>query len=402
MRGAVVRKGNRFYVCLYQGVDPETKKERRKWISGFEDKKQAKAYLIEVAQSPAYGSGVGPRGSSRLRLGDYLDHYLRTWQGSEKERRVRMAVAKYHVKPRLGHVPLAKLAPATIREFLASLNGIDAWHVFKFIRAALNRAVNDGFILANPCDAIDDKPKPKEYDPVIWTVEEALRFKDGARSSPHYPLYLVLLYGGLRPGGELLALRWRRTDLENGVLEITQDLDRPPGGGFRFHELKTKNARRPVVLPDEVVCELKALRKFQVQERLRRGLCPDQPNCRLPRCPYWHDFDLIFCQPNGKPLHWNNIYGRDFLPLLTRLNLLRIRPYDLRHFNLTLLARERVSPKAIMARAGHHSSAFTQARYVHADLDMQREAAQALSRRLASNGFLTEPGSAGVLPPAGG
>ncbi len=112
---------------------------------------------------------------------------------------------------------------------------------------------------------------------------------------------------------------------------------------------------------------------------------------------------LVLPDDTGRsaPLHWNNIYHRDFLPLLKRLRLPRIRPYDLRHFNIPLLARERVSPKVIAVRAGHHSEAFTLGRYTHADAEMQQEAARAISRRLASNEFLTKSGPVGGIPTAG-
>ncbi len=214
MRGSVVRRGKAVYVVLYQGTDPETKRERRKWISGFEDEKQAQAFLVTVAASPAYGSGVGPRGSSRLRLGDYLDYWLRTevkMRCRSTEQRRRESIVRVHLKPRLGHVPLARLAPATLEEYFASLECRSAPNIYKMLRAALNHAVRLDYILANPLDRVTT-PKVPKYRATIWSVDDTLRFLETARRiSAHYTLYLAEISTGLRLG-EILGLQWRGTD----------------------------------------------------------------------------------------------------------------------------------------------------------------------------------------------
>jgi len=56
----------------------------------------------------------------------------------------------------------------------------------------------------------------------------------------------------------------------------------------------------------------------------------------------YEDRDLIFCQPNGRPLHAHNIVRRDFRKVLDRAGLPPIRFHDLRHSTATLhLGRER-------------------------------------------------------------
>jgi hypothetical protein len=131
----------------------------------------------------------------------------------------------------------------------------------------------------------------------VYAPEEALRFSAEARRSSHnHPLYLLLITTGIRPGGEVVAIRRRDLDLDRGVLHISQSLERPRGGGFSFSTLKTPHSRQPIRLPEEVVRELRALLRQQAEERLRRGLCLDQERCRNPRCPRWHDLDLLFTQ----------------------------------------------------------------------------------------------------------
>lgn len=388
MRGSVVRRGNAVHVVLYQGFDSETKRRRYKWISGFEDKKQAQAFLVTVATSPAYGSGVGPRGSTRLRAGDFLGQYLRTEAKARcrpKEHRRREQIIRLYLKPRLGHIPLAKLAPATLTEFFTGLEGRSAYHVFKVLRAALNYAVRMDLILANPCDRVTP-PRPAEFRPMLWTVEETIRFLDECRRTGphHYPLFLTEIATGLRLG-EILAVTWRNVDLQAGVVHVTQDLERPRGGGFQFADPKSARSRRRVRLPVEVVEELRMLRRRQLEERLRRGLCAKDGTCSDQHCPFWHDHDLVFTQENGKPIHGHNLTQRTMRTLMKRAGVPRIRFHDLRHTHGTLLADSGINLKVITERMGHSTESFTLGKYIHTTPDMQEQAATVISKRLLSN-----------------
>lgn len=391
MRGSVVRRGNRIYAVVYLGFEAATGKRRYKWISGFKNEREAEGFLVHIATNPGYGSGVGPRGSTRLRLGDFLDRWLRTATKArcgEVELRARECLIRRHIKPRLGHIPLAKLAPATVEEFFATLQRVDPQRIFKILRAALNHAVRLQLILANPCDPIET-PKAREYRPVLWTPEEALQFLAEARRSSHYyPLYLLLITTGIRPGGEVVAILRRDVDLDHGVLHMSQGLERPRGGGFSFTTLKTPHSRRPIRLPEEVVRGIRVLFRQQAEERLRRGLCTDQERCRNPRCPRWHDYDLLFTKGNGRPLHWHNVVQRDFTAVIKRAKVPRIRPYDIRHWHITRLEAEGVPIKAIQERAGHSRAAFTMDRYAAHLPDQQVEAARVMGRLLSNQSLI--------------
>lgn len=350
---------------------------------------------MTVATSPAYGSGVGPRGSTRLRVDAFLDQWLRTdakFRCRPKELRRREQIIRLYLKPRLGHVPLAKLAPGTIADYFASLEVRSAYHIFKALRAALNYAVRMDLILANPCDRVTP-PKPAAFQPTLWTVEETVQFLEECwRSGPqYYPFFLASISTGARLG-ELLALRWRDVELGKGVVRITQELERPQGGGFRFTDPKSARSRRSIRLPVEVTDELRGLRRRQLEDRLRRGLCARDGLCRDQHCPLWHDRDLVFCQPNGKPMHAHNLTQRTVRHIMERAGVPRVRFHDLRHTHGTLLAASGVNLKVIQERMGHSSEAFTLGRYIHTT-DLQGEAARVVSQRLLSNGSLTDSGA---------
>ncbi|MGQ0548185.1 MAG: tyrosine-type recombinase/integrase [Armatimonadota bacterium] len=330
-----------------------------------------------------------------MRLGHYLDQWFNTeakLRCRPRELRRREQLIRLHIKLRLGHIPIAKLAPATLEDFFAGLKTRSAHHIFKVLRAALNHAVRLDLILANPCDRVT-APRPAVFRPTLWTVEETLRFLEEChRSSPkNVPFFLTAVATGARLG-ELQGLRWRDVDLDAGVIRITQQLERPAGGGFRFADPKSPRSRRPIRLPQEIMIELRTLRRRQIETRLKSGLCP-QPVCLAQYCPYWHDFDLVFCQPNGKPGHGHNLAQRLMGQIMKRAGVPRIRFHDLRHAHGTLLAASGVNLKVITERMGHSTEAFTLTRYIHATPDMQQEAASAVSRRLFSNQSLINPGA---------
>ncbi len=375
MSGWVIQRGPRsFAAVVYLGKNSETGKKKYKWTSGFHTKREAEAHLTLLASHPALGSGVGPFGDTRLRLGEYLQEWLRTLQLSGKERRRREEYIQLHIQPALGHVPLARIHPITLEDFFAKrrergTNQTTDHHIFSILRAALNRAVRLGLIAANPCTHVNP-PQRRKFTPWMWTPEETVAFLVEAKgSSQYYPVFLTAIGTGLR-AGELFALRWRDVDLENGVAFVTQTIERAPGGGFVFHEFpKTKHSRRVVRLPDVVRGELQTLRKKQREQKLRLG-------------PQYHDYDLIFCQPNGLPLHPNNIRGRSMRSVMSRAGVPRIRFHDLRHLHATLLIRAGISPKVVQERLGHSALSFTLAQYTHVLPDMQKQAADSANTLL--------------------
>jgi integrase len=124
----------------------------------------------------------------------------------------------------------------------------------------------------------------------------------------------------------------------------------------------------------------------------------------LPRrrlgCVSWHDFGLVFCQVNGKPLHAHNIVRRDLRRVLALEGLRaelrrkgveesalpkglpRIRFHDLRHTAATLYLQNGTHPKVVQEMLGHATISMTLDTYSHVVRGMQQEAIQDLEARL--------------------
>ena len=77
---------------------------------------------------------------------------------------------------------------------------------------------------------------------------------------------------------------------------------------------------------------------------------------------------------------------------------MRITIDDLRHFHITEAALAGVSVKALSARVGHASVAFTLDRYAHAIEAGDRDVADAVSRRLRAPQHADDQQSEGAAP----
>lgn len=384
-----VKKGARWYVVAYGGVDPKTGKKRQKWHSGFSTKREADAYRAALANHPAHSAGLGLYGSTRRRLGDYLTEWLRERAPSlrQKTHDTYEMFIRVHIAPELGHIPLARLSPMAVQEFysrkLASgLSGTTVHHIAQVLDEALSHAVKWGLIARNPADQTEP-PKRLRAKPQVWSVEQVQQFVEEARrTSPYYLAYAVALAGGLRQG-EIFGLRWSDVDLASSIVRVSQTLERP-GRNPGFGDTKTDRSHRSVLLPVELVTELRHWKKRQAEERLKRGAA-------------YRDFGLVFAAGDGGPLHPHNIVRRDFHPLVARLGLPRITFHGLRHVHATLLVASGVDVRTVSDRLGHASAGFTLSVYAHALPGTQEKAAQASSTFLTLPGGLQRASQIGVV-----
>jgi integrase len=342
--GTIIKHDKAWILVLDHGL--ENGKRLRKW-KPFSTRREAEAYQAQAATHPTFGAGLGVHGSNHLRVRTYLDQWLTDYA----KHRVRPSTFKryqelvrVHLTTGLGHFPIARLSPQTIETFFRTLQGkvssTTAHHVASLLRQSLKQAVRWNLIVQNPADLVD-KPKRNRIERSLWTLPQAQSFLREAHDTRYGLLYMVLLGTGLRLG-EALALQWSDLDLTNGILIVR--------GG------KTANARRAVLMPEELVRELMAL----------RGV------------------GLVFHR-NGKPV--NQWTLRDnWYALLERLNLPRIRVHDLRHLHGSFLLGQGADLASVSARLGHSSKAFTLQTYIHTMATGQEKAAELSGKLLAGVG----------------
>lgn len=173
-------------------------------------------------------------------------------------------------------------------------------------------------------------------------------------------LYVVALRTGLRQG-ELLGLKWTDIDLDSGRLSVRRSLKVTPEG-LGFGPPKNKASRRSVPLNNTAIAALRAHKLRQNKERLAQAR--------------WQHHDLVFPNRLGKPMDHNNLYYREYKPLLeeARLQDLGFTFHSLRHTFASALCNGREHPKVIQSLLGHSSITQTMDTYSHLMQDIGGDA----------------------------
>lgn len=144
-------------------------------------------------------------------------------------------------------------------------------------------------------------------------------------------------------------------------------------GGERKHnhvfgEPKTKESRRTIPIPQDVLEALRRHKAGQSQEKLLLGQA-------------YQDKGLVFCQADGKPINPRN-FARSFDRMLKRAGLPHFRIHDLRHTTATLLLKQGENPKVVQTILGHNQIAITLDLYSHVSLDLEIRAMDKLNTML--------------------
>ncbi len=372
MRGSIVKRGPHSFACVvYLGRDPATGKERQKWVS-FRTRREAEAHLTHLVGQVISGA-VLP--STRLRCGEYLERWLRDyaegWLAPTTLESYR-ATIRVHLTPDLGHIPLSRLSPQAIQVYLtrklqSGLSTTTVRYHAAILHEALRHAVKWGLLTHNPVDRVD-LPRRRRVEMHVWDEEQVRIFlAEARRSSAYYALYVAALITGMRQG-ELMGLRWKDVDLVIGTASIQQTLYRL-GKTVVTKEPKSARSRRTVALPSVLVNTLREVQAKQDAYRRDFGQA-------------YEDYGLVFCQPNGRPLHAHNVTQLDFKRVAKTAGVPRIRFHDLRHCHATLLLQQGVHPKVVQERLGHSTISMTLDTYSHVIPGMQERAAADLEKRL--------------------
>jgi integrase len=247
--------------------------------------------------------------------------------------------------PAWGPVALGRIDPLAIQQWLASEldNRTTAAVVksYRMFRLILRYALQMGVLARDPCAGVR-VPRPVHHEMRFLDVGQQ---EDLAETvGPFYrALVFVLAYGGLR-WGEAAGLRRHNIDLLARQVVVVEQLVELPGGGHRFGPPKSKAGARRVTLPAFVCDELATQLASRSQPE------PDE---------------LVFVNTRGGPLRRSTFRRNVWLPAITRLGLVGLRPHDLRHTAVAFAIAEGAHPVAIQKRLGHADVATSLGLYGH-------------------------------------
>lgn len=368
MKGYITRKGNHWYVVIYEGLDPATGKERRRWHPAGTDRTQAEALAGRLADEELERRGTG---RSRLTLAAHIE---RTWL-PRKARQLRPVTLdgyrrqlRLYILPHLGPVPLRSLRVEEIEDLYECLltagrsdgtGGLSTKSVLEvhvLLRQILDDAVTRGLLAINPArQAVPPRHRRDQHRRrMAWTARELATFLSGMVGHRHHRTWWLAAHTGIRRS-ELVGLRWRDIDLEHRRLSITRTIV-AVNGRMQPSNGKTANAARTIDLDDRTLDVLARWRDDHAEQF--SGHDPERG---------------LVVRDDGQLINPQTI-SQGFDRAVTRTDLPRLPLHGLRHTHASLLLKA-VPLKVVSERLGHSTPAFTMATYQHVLPGMQAQAA---------------------------
>jgi integrase len=309
----------------------------------------------------------------------FVDEWLDYWAENIASVRVRArtlatyrTMIRLHLNPYIGKRRLDQLQPEHLEQTYKQLLGkglspASVLRVHRMLHRALKIAMQRDRVARNVATLVEPPRQERPKTPEPLDVEECKRVlaaAEGLRNSARWTVALAL---GLRQS-EALALQWKDIDFDRGTLSVRRGLHRVPGEGLVFTEPKTDRSRRTIAVPAPLIEALRRQRVAQNEERLVAGT-------------EWDDWDLVFAQPNGRPLDKHSDYEA-WIKLLNRAKVRHIRLHDGRHTAATLLLTAGVHPRVVMELLGHSQMRTTTDIYSHVMPALAQEAADRMAKTL--------------------
>ncbi|SFL66005.1 tyrosine-type recombinase/integrase [Pelosinus propionicus] len=384
------RKNGEEYELKY--VEAQIMINNKRCTKTFKGKREASAWLQKKREEASKGIYIV---SNKVKFKEFADTWLKDKEIEGKKETTLSGWRLYldnHILPSLGSIALKDITTEKLNSFYSEKMGTNSQrkrdskteekknepispntviHFHRIIHNILNHAIKHRILAYNPATACS-KPKAVKPQINILTVEEVVKLLETARlynikkngeinekvNQSYYPALVVAVYTGLRRS-ELMGLKWKYVDLDNGILTITETLLQITGKkAYQEDDTKTYAGKRTIAVPSEVI---EILSKHK---------------------EYMGDTEYVFCNnKRGTPDPHN--FNRFFEKLLVKAGIEKhVRIHDLRHTNVSMMVLQGVNPKDISKRIGHSSYSFTMQTYAHIMPETDMKTAEKLSELL--------------------
>ena len=318
----------------------ENGKQKAVSKSGFKTKAEAKDASILRENEMLQGKDFA---KERMLLADYMEN----WKKLYKDGTVSLGVSKRidmiirYVRKNF-NVMLKDITHDSYQSYINKLaerlstESVAKYHTYT--SGAIKHAVQTRVLMYNPCEFVKIKGNDERAfseESKFLSFEEYQRLyaalMDGI--NPRYQSrYIILLamVSGMR-FGECLGLTWDNLDVETNTVKIEKGFDSLHTRDFT--DGKTKNAKRTIIIPDEVMQLL-----FQLPNDTER---------------VFHDIT-------------NNGVKKTLDNALKKANIERkIRFHSLRHTHASILLSQGVQVVSVSKRLGHANPTVTMQTYAH-------------------------------------
>jgi integrase len=340
------------YVVVFR--DPHGR-QRKRAAKTLAEARELKATLTADVKRGEY------RSLSKITFADYAADWIESYQGRTSRGIRPETLADYRADlervaiPFFGRMQLAAIEPRDIKRLAAGLaeTGLAPGSVRNLlapVRVLLATAVEEGVIRSNPAAGLRITQRVEEdgAEGVKALTEDELRALLTALPDEWRLFFEFLTHTGLRIG-EAIALSWGDVDVGRHRVNVRRRLYRG-----RFDAPKSRYGRRSIPLSEGLAQTLWPLRGTRA------------------------DDVLVFSSSAGSPLNDSNLRARILKPAAVEAGLGEwayakgrrsaktwVGFHTFRHTCATMLFRYGLNAKQVQMWLGHHSPAFTLARYVH-------------------------------------
>ena len=342
----------------------------------FATKAEAQDWLTLKEAEILDGDWIDPAAAEVL-IPDYAARWIDERPGLRpKSVKNYRGLLRCQVAPHLATVTVGELTLARVRRWRKKLldsgtSPITTAKAYRFLRAVMNTAVDDGLIKRNPCRIKGAGTEDSPERPVLTATQVyALADAVGLR---YRALVLLAAFTSLR-WAELAALRPEDIDLDARTARVTRQLYYHDAG-HSFGPSKSRAGVRDVDFPELIVPDLREHLDW------------------LPSSAA-----LVFASSTGSPLAHSNFRQRIWLPALAAVGLEGVHLHDLRHTGNQLTANAGANPRELMARMGHDSERAALV-YLHSSRERQRALADAVGE--AARAELARSKKTKKAPPKG-
>jgi integrase len=339
-----------YYFILSAGKDENGKRLqiKRRGFTTIKEAQQAMRKIIKDLEDQRH---------VKMTNATYND-FMKEWLQSKSLKLKEVTYNNYayhiskHIAPDLGKHQMQKITVNMIEKFYIKLlnqkklSPRTILDVHKIVKSSLDTAVKRRYIAYNHA-ADAEKPKVESKEMSTWPLDQVKTFMKTA----HKDLYMVFalaLSTGMRQS-EILGLRWKDIDFENGKLSVVQTLSH--NGKILSAETKTKASTRSIFLNEHIMNDL--VQHKQIIEK-------EKENAES----FYQDNNLVICTTIGTPLIPRNLL-RSFYRLMKKAEVPKIRFHDLRHTVASLMLSKGINPKIVQEILGHADVRVTLDIYSH-------------------------------------
>ena len=291
------------------------------------------------------------------------------------------------ILPKLGSIPVEKVTPGVIADFMASIKeeGRVSQKKPDEELKSKRRPSDVARLAKNPAAPLSDKTLRTYYDTLYQMFEKAVRWEILWRNPvatvdrPHFrskPVkyldddqavqllralqseenmsfrcaVLLALTCGLRLG-EVGALTWSDVNWKKCTIDISKAAKYTPAAGSFVGDTKSESSDRTITLPAGMMT---LLHETQQHHEYLAEFLGDR----------WRGVGRIVCSWDGSPLH-HDTPSKQFRTFADKHGFTGVRFHDLRHTHVTLLFASNIDAVAVASRLGHAKADTTLRIYAH-------------------------------------